>query len=69
MERLKKRNDVVSSVFFQDEVSSTVLNALKAVDRGSRKTRMERTAAVKACDRMSEVTSFTVASVDTCGQS
>ena len=34
--------------FLQDEASSTVLNALKAVDRGSRKTRNGRIAVVKA---------------------
>ena len=33
---------------FQNDASSTVLNALKATDRGSRKTRRERIAVAKA---------------------
>ena len=32
---------------FQDEASSTVLNALKAMNRGGRKTKTERIAVVK----------------------
>ena len=47
VERLKRRSDVVSYTFFQYEASSTVLNATKAMDRGSRPARKERTAAVK----------------------
>ena len=47
MEILKRRSDVVSYTFFQYEASSTVLNATKAMDRGSRPARKERTAAVK----------------------
>ena len=35
MERVKQWSDVGSSTPFKDEASSTVLNALKAVDRGS----------------------------------
>ena len=51
VERLKQRSDDVVSFtgyFFQDETSSTVLNALKVVDRGSGQTRKERIAVVKA---------------------
>ena len=34
--------------FFQDEMNSTVLNALKVVDRGSKKTRTETITVVTA---------------------
>ena len=34
--------------FFQYEASNTVLSATKALDRGSRQARKERTAVVKA---------------------
>ena len=47
MERLKRRSDVVSYTFFQYEASSTVLYATKAMDRGSRPARKERTAVVE----------------------
>ena len=48
VEKLKRRCDVVSLTFFQLEASSTVLYATKAMDRGSRRTRKERIAVVKA---------------------
>ena len=48
VERLKKRSHVISFTFLQVEVSSTVLNVLKAMDRGNRKIRKEKTAVVKA---------------------
>ena len=46
MER-SKQSDVVSFTFFPDETRSTVLNALKGVDRGKNKTRKENMAVVK----------------------
>ena len=49
--------------FFHYEASSTVLYVTKAMDRGSRLARKEGIAVVEG-DRMSEVTSFTVASVE-----
>ena len=39
---------MVSYTFFQYEESSTVVNATKAMDRGSRQARKERTATVEA---------------------
>ena len=48
VDKLKQRCDVVSFTFFQHEASSTVLYAMKALDRGSRQARKERTAVVKA---------------------
>ena len=47
VEKLKQRCYEVSFRFFQYEASSTVLYAMKALDRGSRQARKERTAAVK----------------------
>ena len=47
VERLKQGSNVVSFTFFQDETSSTGLNALKVVDIESRKTRKERITVVK----------------------
>ena len=44
VEKLKQRSYVVS--FFQYEANSTVLYATKAMDRGSRPARKERTAVV-----------------------
>ena len=44
MRRLKQRSDVVSFTFFQYEVSSTVLHATKAMDKGSRQARKQKTA-------------------------
>ena len=51
VDRLKQRSDVVSFtwVFSQEQHNSAVVNALKAVDRGSRKTRKERITVAKAC--------------------
>ena len=46
--KLKQKIDVVSFTFFQYEVSSTVLYATKALDRGSRQARKERIAVVEA---------------------
>ena len=48
LDKLKKRCDVVSFIFSHDEVSSTVLHVRKAIERGSRQARKERTAVVKA---------------------
>ena len=39
---------MVSFIFSHDELSSTVLHAMKAIDRGSRQARKERIAVVKA---------------------
>ena len=61
VEKLKQRCDVDSFIFFQYEANSTVLYAMKALDRGSRPARKER---IGRHDRMSEVASFTVASVE-----
>ena len=47
VEKLKQRCYVVSFTFFQYEISSTVLYVTKALDRGSRQARKERTAVVK----------------------
>ena len=47
-ERLQQWSHVISLRSFQDEVSSTVLNALKAMDRGSRKTTKEGKVVIKA---------------------
>ena len=49
VEKLKQRYYVVSFTFFQYEASSTVLYAMKALDRGSRQASKERIAVVKAC--------------------
>ena len=50
VEKLKQRSYVVSFFFFffKYEANSTVLYATKAMDRGSRQARKERTAVVKA---------------------
>ena len=48
VESLKQRSDVVSFTLFQYKASSTALNATKAMGRGSRQTRKERTAVVEA---------------------
>ena len=48
MEKLKQRCEVISFMFFQYEASSTVLYAMKSMDRGSRPARKERTAVVEA---------------------
>ena len=47
MEKLKQRCDAVSFTFLWYEASSTVVYVMKAMDRGSRKARKERTAIVK----------------------
>ena len=47
VEKLKQRCYVVSFTFFQYEISSTVLYVTKALDRGSKQARKERTAVVK----------------------
>ena len=48
MEKLKQRDDVVSfTFFFQYEANRTLLNATKAMDRGSGHTRKERIAVVE----------------------
>ena len=47
VEKLKQRCEVVLH-FFQYEASSTVLYAMKAMDRGSRQARKERIAVVEA---------------------
>ena len=61
---LNQRCGVVSSTFFfQYEVCATVLYATKAMDRGSRQSRKEELQWSRR-DRMNEVTSFTVASVE-----
>ena len=47
VEKLKKRCYVVSFSVFQYEANSTVLYAMKAMDRGSRQARKERIGGVK----------------------
>ena len=60
---MKQRSDGVRFMIFQYEPRSTVMYAMKAMDRRSRQTRKERIAVVRH-GRMSEVTSFTVASME-----
>ena len=48
VDKLKQRCYVVSFTIFQYEASTTVLYAMKDLDRGSRQARKERTAVVKA---------------------
>lgn len=48
MDSLKQRSDMASFMFFEDEACSTILNMLKAMERGSRQTSKERLAVVEA---------------------